>query len=125
MSANALNRACYLSLPLLLFSLSVSAAGSACELVMFHSATCEWCQAWEREVGVIYDKTVESRIAPLRRVDVHSRKAADVHTLEPIVYTPTFVLLRGDREVGRITGYPGEDHFWGLLGVLLDKQDAC
>jgi thioredoxin-related protein len=124
-SANALNRAWYLSLPLLLFSLSASAVSSACELVMFHSPSCEWCQTWEREVGVIYDKTAESRIAPLRRVDVHSRKAADVLTLEPIVYTPTFVLLNGDREVGRITGYPGEDHFWGLLGVLLDKQDAC
>ena len=24
------------------------------------------------------------------------------------------------REAGRIVGYPGEDHFWGLLQGLLD-----
>jgi hypothetical protein len=125
MRVNALSHAWYLGLLLLLFSLSASAASSACELIMFHTPSCAWCQAWEREVGIIYDKTTESRVAPLRRVDVRKRTPSDVHTLEPIVYTPTFVLLNGDREVGRITGYLGEDHFWGLLGVLLDEQDGC
>ena len=125
MRVNALSHAWYLGLLSLLFSLSASAASSACELIMFQTPSCVWCQAWEREVGIIYDKTTESRVAPLRRVDVRKRIPSDVHTLEPIVYTPTFVLLNGDHEIGRITGYLGEDHFWGLLGVLLDKQDAC
>jgi len=34
------------------------------------------------------------------------------------------VLVDHGREIGRIRGYPGEDHFWGLLGVLMKKLDA-
>jgi thioredoxin-related protein len=123
MRVNALSHIWYLGL--LLFSLSASAASSACELIMFHSPTCEWCQTWEREVGVVYDKTAEARVAPLRRVDVHDPRPTDLRALDPIVYTPTFVLFSEGREMGRIVGYLGEDHFWGLLGVLLDKQDVC
>jgi len=29
-----------------------------------------------------------------------------------------------EQRVGRIRGYPGEDHFWGLLGALMKKLDA-
>ncbi len=35
--------------------------------------------------------------------------------------TPLFVLVDNGRELGRIRGYPGEDHFWGLLGILVGK----
>ncbi len=38
--------------------------------------------------------------------------------------TPLFVLIDRGREIGRIRGYPGEDYFWGLLGVLMEKLDA-
>jgi hypothetical protein len=38
--------------------------------------------------------------------------------------TPQFVLVANGREIGRIRGYPGEDHFWGLLGVLIKKLDS-
>lgn len=93
----------------------------AAELVMFESAGCAWCAAWDREVGVIYDRTAEARIAPLRRVDIAAPRPADLAEVGPIVYTPTFVLLDGGREVGRILGYPGEAHFWGLLGTELKK----
>lgn len=34
---------------------------------------------------------------------------------------PLFVLVNSGREIGRIRGYPGEDNFWGLLGVLIKK----
>ena len=37
---------------------------------------------------------------------------------------PLFVLVDRGHEIGRIRGYPGEDHFWGLLGVLMKKLDA-
>ncbi|HLN85076.1 MAG TPA: hypothetical protein VK200_01410, partial [Candidatus Limnocylindrales bacterium] len=37
---------------------------------------------------------------------------------------PVFVLVDKGRELGRIRGYPGEDHFWGLLGVLIKKLDV-
>ncbi len=97
----------------------------AAELVMFESPLCEWCEAWDRDVGVVYHKTEEGRLAPLRRVELHAPRPEDLGTVEAVIYTPTFVLMDRGRELGRITGYPGEDHFWGLLGVLLEQLRAA
>ena len=93
----------------------------AAELVMFDSPTCDWCAAWEREVGVIYDKTDEGRRAPLRRVNLAEERPADLKVVAGVVYTPTFVLMENGAERGRILGYPGEAHFWGLLGELIRR----
>ena len=101
-----------------------SRAVPAAELVMFDSPTCEWCMVWDEEVGVVYDKTNESRVAPLRRVDIDDPRPPDLRDLKRIVYTPTFVLMDNGREVGRILGYPGESHFWGLLVALISKLPA-
>lgn len=97
----------------------VSAPAVAAELVMFGSPHCPWCEAWEGEVGAIYPKTAEGRLAPLRRVDIDRPRPPELAEIDPVVFTPTFVLLVEGREVGRILGYPGEAHFWGLLGALL------
>lgn len=97
----------------------------AAELVMFESPFCEWCEAWDRDVGVVYHKTEEGRLAPLRRVQLHAPRPEDLGAIDAVVYTPTFVLVEQGRELGRITGYPGEDHFWGLMGVLLEPLKAA
>ena len=44
--------------------------------------------------------------------------------MRAILYTPTFVLMDQGAEVGRITGYAGEEFFWGLLGVELKKLNV-
>ena len=88
---------------------------------MFEAADCPWCARWHEEIGILYDKTDEARELPLRRVDIHDPRPADLKHVEGIVYTPTFVLMDGGREVGRINGYPGEDSFWGLLGLLMKR----
>lgn len=93
----------------------------AAELVLFESAGCAWCQAWDAEIGGIYPKAPESQIAPLRRVDVHQERPADLADVRRIIYTPTFVLMEDGEEVGRITGYAGEEFFWGLLAVEMKK----
>jgi len=93
----------------------------AAELVMFEQDGCEWCDVWDEEVGVVYGKTTEAKAAPLRRVDIHDDRPADLSEIKPVVYTPTFVLTKDGREIGRIVGYPGEDFFWGLLGQLLAR----
>lgn len=100
------------------------AVAHAAELVMFESPTCEWCEAWDRDVGVVYHKTEEGRLAPLRRVTLGAPRPQDLRAIDAVVYTPTFVLVDRGRELGRITGYPGENHFWGLLGVLLEHVRA-
>jgi len=90
------------------------------ELVMFEAPYCEWCEVWDDEVGVVYHKTSEGRRAPLRRISIDEPRPADLMPISGVRYSPTFVLLDGTHEVGRIVGYPGEDHFWALLQVLLD-----
>jgi len=106
-------------------ALSIPAAfpASAAELVLFESADCAWCQTWHAEIGVIYPKTPESQVAPLRRINVRQDRPEDLAGVRRIVYTPTFVLMENGEEVGRITGYAGEEFFWGLLAVELAKLE--
>lgn len=93
----------------------------AAELVMFESDSCEWCEKWHQEIGPVYGKTDEARVAPLRRVDIDDQIPEDLRDIKGIHYTPTFVLMDDGQEVGRILGYPGEDFFWGLLSEELAK----
>lgn len=98
----------------------IPAAGAA-ELVMFEQAGCPYCARFDREIGPIYGRTDEGKIAPLRRVDIHAAIPPDLKsiTVEPL--TPVFVLVEHGREIGRVRGYPGEDNFWGLLSGLIGE----
>ncbi len=97
----------------------------AAELIMFEDAGCMWCARFNAEIAPAYPKTEEGRRAPLRRVDAGKALPADLNFIETERFTPLFVLVDGGREIGRIRGYPGEDHFWGLLGMLVKKLDQA
>jgi hypothetical protein len=99
--------------------LTAAAPAQATELVMFERDGCIWCVRWHREVGAVYAQTPEGRMAPLRRVDMGAARGSEPGLASPIRYTPTFVLIDSGREIGRITGYMGDDAFWGLLGKML------
>jgi|DewCreStandDraft_4_1066084.scaffolds.fasta_scaffold00358_33 hypothetical protein len=98
-------------------------AGAA-ELVMFSDRGCSYCARFEAEIGPVYPKTEEARRAPLRRVDLGEGIPPEFAHLRPPSFTPTFVLVEQGREIGRILGYPGEMHFWGLLGMLLERLEG-
>jgi len=112
----------------LLFLLLALGAGiapaAAAELVMFEAAGCPYCARWNREVAPIYPKTVEGKRAPLRRVNIAAPRPADLAAIGGVVYTPTFVLMDGGREIGRIVGYGGDEIFWSLLTDLVAKLDT-
>jgi hypothetical protein len=92
---------------------------------MFWRADCSWCRKFDRELAPIYAKTTEGARAPLRRVEFGKPLPPDLAFLTVERITPVFVLVDGGREIGRIRGYPGEDHFWGLLGALMARLDAA
>jgi len=96
----------------------------AAELVMFEESGCVWCETFNREIAPVYGKTDEGARAPLRRVDISSKLPPDLAFIAVERLTPLFVLVDKGREIGRIRGYPGEDNFWGVLGVLIKKLDA-
>lgn len=103
-------------------ALSPSASLAAdIRLVMFERPLCEWCEAWDEEVGDAYSKTEEGKFAPLRRIQIHDPPPEDLAHIRWPRFTPTFVMTVDGEEVGRIRGYPGEDFFWGLLGELIEK----
>jgi hypothetical protein len=95
----------------------------AAELIMFETPGCPWCARWLKEVGPGYSKSVEGQRAPLHRADQSTASGMTIKFAAPIVASPTFVLVNEGREIGRITGYPGPDFFWGLLAELIVKLD--
>ena len=95
------------------------------ELVMFEQAACIWCETFDREIAPIYPKTAEGKRAPLRRVNIDSPLPPDLNFIEIERLAPLFVLVESGQEIGRIRGYPGDEHFWGLLQVLVKKLDSA
>lgn len=93
-------------------------------LLMAEEDGCPWCARWDQDIAGIYPKTPEGQAAPLRRFDIHSDAPDGVVFDSRVTFTPTFILVRDGKEVGRIEGYPGEDFFWGLLGMMLKRADT-
>lgn len=96
----------------------------AAELVMFEVPGCAWCAKWHAEIGGIYPRTPEGLRLPLRAITGRVPPAGDFALDRPVTYTPTFVVVDGGREAGRITGYPGNAYFWQMLGQLIQDLDA-
>jgi len=111
-----------LTIVLIFVALSVPRAhAGTTELVMFEDAGCSWCRRFLAEIGPIYPRTEEGRRAPLRRLDISEATRSGLNLKTRVTVTPTFVLVADGVEVGRITGYPGQDFFWGLLGELFGR----
>ncbi len=87
-------------------------------LLLVEDRGCPYCARWDRDVGPGYARSPEGRFAPLVR---RFRGSPDVGFLDGVVFSPTFVVLKEGREVGRIVGYAGPDFFWSELSLLLIK----
>ncbi|WP_108881874.1 transcriptional regulator [Anderseniella sp. Alg231-50] len=106
--------------------LALAPAGAkAAQLIMLEQDGCHWCEVWNEEIGIAYPKTDEGKLAPLRRVDIHSPLPADLEGLKKANYTPTFVVWHNGREVDRLRGYPGGHFFWPMLQQMLAKIDKA
>jgi hypothetical protein len=106
------------------FGGSVAAGSADMRLVMFEEPGCPWCRRWHQEVGPGYPHTAEGRRAPLVSIDGTRQAPPGVTLAAPIGLVPTFVLVDGGREVGRITGYPGAEFFWPMLGELMQRSSS-
>lgn len=110
------------SLLISLFLVLANQATSEPVLLMAEEDGCYWCARWNSEIAHIYPKTAEGQAAPLVRMDVHNQPS-DYEFERSVHFTPTFILMDEGQEVARIEGYPGEDFFWGLLGMMLDQAN--
>ncbi len=91
------------------------------EIIMFEQRGCEWCEIWNEEIAPVFPKTPEAKCAKFRRVDIHQPGSDILERIDPVVYTPTFVVMENGKEVGRVRGYAGEDFFWFHLDQQLKK----
>ena len=90
-------------------------------LMMVEQDGCPWCERWKAEIGPIYPKTAEGRIAPLVKVMIHAPLEKGITLNSPPVYTPTFILLNDGQEVGRIEGYQSDEFFWWFMETMIKK----
>ncbi len=95
---------------------------SASQLIMVEQEGCEWCEVWDQEVGAIYAKTTEGKAMPLLRHNIDKISSVDYDLNGAVHYTPTFIVIDGRKEIGRITGYPGEAFFWGMLEQIINEE---
>lgn len=100
--------------------LMVGAPARAAEvrLIMVEQDGCHWCIEWDREIGPGYPKSAEGKFAPLQRVKRGDEK---LKSFNPVIYTPTFLVVRNGEEVGRVTGYAGKMFFYEELDEQLAK----
>ena len=54
-------------------------------LVMVTSDHCPFCQAWERDIGVLYEKSPYALSLPLTRVDIGSAMPESVTLQSPVL----------------------------------------
>jgi len=91
------------------------------ELIMVESDFCPFCERFHAEIGNVYPNTDEGKQAPLRTWQIETPFPESLTLMESVTFTPTFILLNDGIEVGRLTGYNGDEFFWYLLGDLLEK----
>ena len=93
----------------------------AAELIMVEQQGCYYCEEWKDQLGHIYPKTPEGKYAPLKTFDI--TEVDGIKGLErDVIFTPTFILMEKNKELGRLEGYSSEDFFWELLEVILEKE---
>ncbi len=111
------------SLPWKIFSYLVLAAAVFIVSNFVEQAGCAWYEAFDREIAPIYSKTEEGTRVPLRRFNIAHALPPDLAFIPVERLTPLFALVDKGHEIGRIRGYPGDNHFCGLLGALMRTLD--
>ena len=107
---------------LLIFTVPILSENlTAAELIMVEQQGCYYCEEWKDQLGHIYPKTPEGKYAPLKTFDI--TEVDGIKGLErDVIFTPTFILMEKNKELGRLEGYSSEDFFWELLEVILEKE---
>ena len=105
----------------LTFAATLQTAAADSRLIMVTSHHCPSCQAWELDVGGVYDKSPYATTLPLTRVEIGSKMPGGVTLQRPVVGTPTFLIIHNGQEIGRQNGYDDAEMFWWWLSEYAAK----
>lgn len=98
-----------------------AARASGLELVVLEVPGCLYCPIFRRDVLPRYEASPRAQEVPIRFVDLNDEAADRLELEGPVEVAPTVVLLRDNREVGRIPGYFGPENFFHAVGHLLTR----
>ena len=84
-------------------------------LIMVTSDHCPYCQAWELNVGTVYEKSPYAPTLPLTRVEIGNEIPGSVTLKKPVFGTPTFLIIHNGQEIDRQSGYIDAEMFWWWL----------
>lgn len=117
-----------LSVALMLMPVSISRADvdteaaiptSTLELVVVEAEGCIYCQLFRRDVLPAYQASAQAKDLPVRFVDINDIEADHLSFKTGVDVVPTFVVVRSQTEVGRISGYVGPENFFHSISYLL------
>ncbi|MGE0055477.1 MAG: thioredoxin fold domain-containing protein [Hyphomicrobium sp.] len=89
------------------------------ELVVMEAPGCIYCTLFRRDVLPAYESSPKAKELPIRFVDINDEAADALGIDYPVDIVPTFVVLKNNKEVGRIPGYTGPEFFFHTINYLL------
>jgi thioredoxin-related protein len=93
------------------------------QIVVLEVEDCTYCSLFRRHVVPAYSVSPRSREVPLKFVDMNAPAYQELGLTGPVDTVPTTVLMRNNREVGRISGYVGPENFFHAINHLLGRTD--
>lgn len=89
------------------------------ELLVLEADGCTYCGLFRRDVLPAYRTSERGKEVPVRFLDVNDVPASNVELETPVDIVPTFVVLKNNKELGRIPGYTGPENFFHTINYLL------
>jgi thioredoxin-related protein len=89
------------------------------ELIVIEVEGCIYCKVFRRDVLPAYMASSRGKEAPIRFVDYNEPAAAELPLNQPVRIVPTFIMLKQNKEVGRIPGYVGRAEFFRAVTRML------
>lgn len=91
------------------------------ELVVVEADGCIYCQIFRRDVLPAYEASAQAKDLPVRFVDINDIEADHLKFKSGVDIVPTFVVVKSQQEVGRISGYMGLENFFHSINYLMSS----
>ena len=89
------------------------------ELIVVEADGCIYCDIFRRDVLPAYEASEQAKDVPVRFVDVNDIDDEHLKLSAAIDIVPTFLVVNGKQEIGRISGYVGPENFFQSIKYLL------
>ncbi len=102
---------------------SVAPPASDLELVVLEVDSCIYCSLFRRDVLPKYQASPRAQRVPIRFLDLNDTAADDLALDGPVLVVPTVVLMKANREIGRVPGYVGPENFFHAVNHLIGPAE--